>query len=353
MRTITIVNQSTVVSAADFQAAVAALQKQLDEHVAPAWGGLTAQLVAVQGQPGAPQAPSGETIYVLDNSDQQGALGYHELTNLDSPVGYAFAKTCLDDNTTWQSCLSHELIEQLIDPFVDAAVIVDAFPLTVRGQVRNVPAAVSYEACDPVENDSYDIDGVPVSNFVLPAWFQSVDTPGVHGPYDYLGKLTSPLSMTSGGYIAYTRNMRQWQQVVADRKSPAEKYARHGKPKRGANRVHGFLGGWHFPGVGMPPISIGIGQPSVPPVSTAPLPSTTIAPATPPATPSPAVQEALQQVHSDRLAVWQAEQALHSATTLQAQQQAEASLTAAQTKLQTDGQALRQLLATLYGSAAA
>lgn len=233
MRTITIVNQSTVVNAADFRACVAALQKQLDQHVAPAWSGATAQLVAVQGDPSAPQQPAGETIFILDDSDQQGALGYHELTPGDVPVGYCFAKTCLDNQTNWQSCLSHELIEQLLDPLVDSCIVVSAFPLSVHGYTRNVPAVVVFEACDPVENDEYPIDGVPVSNFVLPSWFQSLDTPGLQGPYDYLQKLTSPLSMTPGGYIAYTRNLRSWQQVT-DRQGPQpDKYVRHGRQKKG------------------------------------------------------------------------------------------------------------------------
>ena len=35
------------------------------------------------------------------------------------------------------------------------------------GKTRNY----SFEVCDPVEAPTYDVDGVSVSNFVTPAWF--------------------------------------------------------------------------------------------------------------------------------------------------------------------------------------
>lgn len=242
MRTITIVNQSSVVSGADFASAVAACQRQVNEHFGPAWGGLSAQLIAATAvSPQAPHDVAGECIYVLDDSDQQGALGYHALTPGDAPIGYCFAKTSLDAGDPWQTTLSHELLEQMADPYIDTCVEVELPQAGSRGGVfglfghrQGQLALVMYEVADPVENDTYSIDGVPMSNFVLPAWFQSPNTPGVAGPFDYLGKLTAPLTLTPGGYISYATRLGAWQQLNARQSVRPEKYQRRGKRTRRA-----------------------------------------------------------------------------------------------------------------------
>jgi hypothetical protein len=203
-RVIHLVNQSTAVGAGDFAAAGAALQRQVLEHFAPLWSGLSCQLVPSSATSGSPQTPSAETIFVLDDSDQADALGYHELTQGDVPVGFAFARTSQADGSPWQSTLSHELLEQLADPYVQTAVLVSSF--------QGRPAALAYETADPVEADSYEIDGVPVSNFVTPAWFQDAAPTGAR--LDYLGRLTAPLTVTAGGYIAFTTDMQNWQQFT-------------------------------------------------------------------------------------------------------------------------------------------
>ena len=46
------------------------------------------------------------------------------------------------------------------------------------------------EVCDPVENWSYPLDGVQVSDFVLPDYFNS----GA-GPWDEMGALTGPFAL--------------------------------------------------------------------------------------------------------------------------------------------------------------
>lgn len=196
MRQITIVNQSPLVSPADLAVAVAALQIQVTRDFAPAWG-ISAQLQASTD----PKAP-GEKIFLLDTSDQVGALGYHELGADHAPVGFVFVKTTIDAGDHWQATLSHELLEQLLDPDANAAAIV-----VWKGR----QTAMAYEACDAVENDEYLLSGVPVSNFLLPGWF----APGFRGPVDFMGTLRAPLTLSHGGYVAYTRDLRTWQQTFA------------------------------------------------------------------------------------------------------------------------------------------
>lgn len=223
MRTITIINQATTVSPADFGAVVAACQKQFNQHFGPAWGGLEVALQAVVGGSGVSAPAKGETIYILDDSDQAGALGYHEVAAGDFPVGFVFARTCQKAGTSWSSCLSHELLEQGADPFVQTTCVVSA--------LHGRPAVIAYEVCDPVEDDGYKIDGVEVSNFVLPSWFQ--DPKAAKGPFDYLGKLSAPLAMTPGGYLSYTTDLKHWRQDVSEAKARTPRlYQRAGQERR-------------------------------------------------------------------------------------------------------------------------
>ncbi len=195
MRQVSLINQSTVVPAADFSAAVAALQVQLDRDFVPAWG-ISATLGANGSTP--------ERIYVLDDSDQADALGYHTLDNANAPVGFVFARTDLQVGEHWQSTLSHELMEQLADPYCN---------LSAEGSYRGRAAVFAYEVADPVENDEYQINGVPVSNFVLPTWFEQ----GYAGKVDYLGRLSAAFTLSPGGYISYQTRLGAWQQWFGSR----------------------------------------------------------------------------------------------------------------------------------------
>ena len=212
MRTINIINKSTVVTEAQLAPVIEALQTQVNRDFFPAYG-LECLLTTL------PEDTAKERIYILDDSDQAGALGYHEETGA-VPVGYVFAKTDLDYGESWSATLSHELLEQLADPFVN---------LTALGNMHGLVTLFSYEACDAVENDEYTINGVAVSNFVLPAWY----TPDSKGPYDFLKKLAAPLTLDSGGYIGYQARLGIWKEVFGDRAKTHQMAQRsHSRRKR-------------------------------------------------------------------------------------------------------------------------
>lgn len=216
MRTITLTNQSKSVSASSFAAAVAALRNQVLEHFGPAWG-LTATVQADAG----PGVPAGEVIFVLDDTDTADALGYHDLVH-GWPTGYVFARTTEAAGQSWTVTASHELLEQLADPWASCASI---------GTWAGRPAALAWECCDPVEGDAYLIDRVLVSNFILPAWFGG----GVaRAKVDYLGKLRGPLQMTAGGYVSYCRQLGHWQEALAEKHGkPGSGYSRHVRRQHG------------------------------------------------------------------------------------------------------------------------
>jgi hypothetical protein len=190
-----VVNSSTLVDTADVKRMVAAVNTQLRDHFAPAWGQTR---VVVEYHSGTfddvqKTVPAGSQVFnLLDTADQAGVLGWHSVDDEGRVFGNYFAKPSLDAGSTAltgpyaiSSVLSHEACETEGDPACTG------YATTGKGIL------VAQEVCDPVEGDGYEIDGVQVSNFVLPSWFN----PHMHtGPFDHLGKLTAPFAMDKGGY---------------------------------------------------------------------------------------------------------------------------------------------------------
>lgn len=190
--TIHIQNNTTVLSDAQLQAAIAALQIQLDRDWQPVWG-TTATLSFVSKTGTVPS--TGWVIYMMDTSDIPGALGYHDETAAGRPIGKVFAKDDMRYGYNWTVTLSHELLEMMLDPYINQTVF-------AQDSVSS-GLLYAYEACDAVEADSlgYTINGILVSDFVYPTWFDLTIT-NYHGvKFDYCNRLTAPFQLWSGGYI--------------------------------------------------------------------------------------------------------------------------------------------------------
>jgi hypothetical protein len=173
---------------------VEALEIQVNRDFAPLWG------VHVRLSTAANPASAAGSWYLLitDNSDQAGALGWHNQTG-GQPYGEVFVLPAQQGNVALSTVLSHELLEMLADPWVDSLVQYQ----DAQGGQNLAPL----EVCDPVENDQYNVvtsDGtqVAVSNFVAPGYFnQATKAPTL---LDFMNKLTGPIpAMTAGGYISY------------------------------------------------------------------------------------------------------------------------------------------------------
>ena len=89
---------------------------------------------------------------------------------------YAVVDTGGTTYTGWSYAFSHEILEMLADPNVSTY----ATPVELR------------EVCDPVENLTYRLDGVPVDDFVFPNYFT-----GGAGPWDEAGELAGPGAIQS------------------------------------------------------------------------------------------------------------------------------------------------------------
>ena len=144
-----------------FDVLIRALQAYIDHHVAPIWG-KTARLVKstgfVQGH---------WAMAFLDDADAPGALAYHDLTPGGLPEAKVFVRTVLENGDLVSLAASHELVEMLVDPSINL--------LALGPDPR---AAYAYESADPVESLSFAVHGLPMSDFVYPAYFETFHAAG-------------------------------------------------------------------------------------------------------------------------------------------------------------------------------
>lgn len=189
---IAVINASTVLSDEQIHAALPALQTQVHRDFAPIWG-VDADLGFV---PRGKVPPGGSWwLVILDNSDIAGVMGYHDVTDEGLPLGKVFAASDLHQHLQWTVAASHELLEMLADPDLNLAALAhtDTHSATLY----------AYEICDPCGGDEhgYKIDGVLVSDFVYPTWFESFHRP--HSTrFDHCGHLKeSAPKLLPGGYI--------------------------------------------------------------------------------------------------------------------------------------------------------
>jgi hypothetical protein len=86
----------------------------------------------------------------------------------------------------------------LVDPWIDQSV---AFQTS-----DTAGTLYALEVCDVCEADdySYEINGIAVSDFVTPAWFEGWRAPN-STRFDHMQRIEKPLSLLPGGYIGIMR----------------------------------------------------------------------------------------------------------------------------------------------------
>lgn len=181
----------------------AALQRQANEHAGPAWG-----LPPIEVYPSARVSPGHWGLVLLDDADQADALGYHEVTDVGLPLGRVFVRPTIAVGDKVPVTASHELLEMLIDPGCQL------------GAQDGDGSFTALEIADPVQEDSYAIDGVPVSDFVYPAWFQSFRAAGATR-FSHLGTVDRPFQLAPGGYVSVFQWGR-WTQIFGSAEAQAK-----------------------------------------------------------------------------------------------------------------------------------
>lgn len=180
--TVSCFNRATISLGVDFDKLLAAMQKFVDAYFATVWG-TPARLTKTTGFVKGTWA-----MVFLDNADVSGALAYHDLTPDGYPLSKVFVKTTLSAGEKVSVSASHELAEMLVDPAIN---------LYSTGPKKKYLYA--YETADPVEELTFNIDGIPMTDFVFPSYFEGFRKPG-SDKFDHLGKVTRPFEILKGGY---------------------------------------------------------------------------------------------------------------------------------------------------------
>lgn len=187
------------------QAVIRAINRQIAEDFEPYWGiGAALRLEGKSGQKPQKQNVADmrgdAVIYLWDTVNADDALGYHDANNRGIPFGFVFTELSKRLGENWTVTLSHEALELIGDPEVN---------LLVQGPHPADPKIDVfhwYEMCDAVQAEGYAIDGIEVSNFLLPLYFTGGEEAG--GRNDFLGrthhgKTLRSFGVNPGGYIGF------------------------------------------------------------------------------------------------------------------------------------------------------
>lgn len=229
LRCIAILNQSLVLPDRDFDIMVRACDSQLERDVAPLWEKEPWPVRAYDSESRLPKRSL--PIRIVDDPedvDDDDALGWHFEQGDGRPYGRVFVSSVMEGTTTPAQrrkrlrrtagaisvVLSHEVIEAFIDPDIN---------LWAYDPGRGVFHA--YEACDPVQDQSYTVQvtggRARVSNFVTPSWFDAENRNGTR--FDYLGKLKKPFTNSRRGYTTTNKASSKDVQVFGLRALPRQK----------------------------------------------------------------------------------------------------------------------------------
>ena len=202
-----IVDLTGRIPVAEIAAYAAAQQRQLREHYAARYDGDGATDEVRYVDKIANVAADEFPIRLRDSSTvtgEGGALGEHMLDGAD-----ILLDVCAQYGQDWRPTASHEVLEARADRRLHACVELDDGTIWDR------------EICDRVEAESYQVDGVPLSNFSTPECFEPtgnmatiVALAGGHGgAYDWMGTSTRPNEIRPGGYAQQYQLGKGWTQV--------------------------------------------------------------------------------------------------------------------------------------------
>ncbi len=198
----------TKIPDADLQTVVRAINRQIAEDFEPVWN--WSARVRLEGRAGAkpssterfPEELRGDAImYLATKVDSDGVLGFHDKNFAGLPFGFVSTELSEKLDEAWTVTLSHETLE-LVGDASSNCYAAGPHPKDAKRTVMHW-----YEMCDAVQDESYSIDGIQVSNFVLPLYFTPGDERG--GRNDFLGTLTkagtrlASFGTNPGGYIGF------------------------------------------------------------------------------------------------------------------------------------------------------
>jgi hypothetical protein len=183
---IAVIEASGRISQSDLLKACAAMQKQVSRDLVKYYPNANAIIQPFLKKEDVP--PSYWLVQVVDKLEYEGCSGYHTDDN-GQPLAF------VSSEGNWTLTLSHEILEMLIDPYGNA--------LRTCSNPFDKGAKSSFliEICDPSEAYSYQIDGITVSDFYTPNYFDKEYQKGTR--YSFTGVIKKPLTLLKGGYISW------------------------------------------------------------------------------------------------------------------------------------------------------
>jgi hypothetical protein len=184
---VAVINQSKSITDYEVKKVVSALQKQVNNDFAPIWGVNAKLSFTAEGKKPDPQS---WWLEIHDESDQSEMISYHSVTSEGLPLARISATEASKYGIGWTVAASHELLSMLVDPHANLSVL--------RESETRQGTLYMYEVAAPCQGPKYgyEIDGVRVSDFVTPAWFDASAQPGSH--FDFGGHVASPFTILPG-----------------------------------------------------------------------------------------------------------------------------------------------------------
>ncbi len=194
---VALVSEESKITAGELAKVAGALSKQISRDFGPIWK-VNADVAAYERLEDMPL--DYWPIIIKDDIGDPNAAGYHE-----DKHGQPFSLVQYD--ASWSLTASHECLEMLADPF-GRRVIAGESPVSGQGRVNFL-----VEVCDPCEASdfAYTINGIQVSDFFTPNFFDPIASTGVR--YSYTGALTAPRQVLKDGYLSwFVPALNQWWQ---------------------------------------------------------------------------------------------------------------------------------------------
>jgi hypothetical protein len=203
-----VIDQTKEIDPNLLSSAAQALNIQVTQHLPKYWSGTAAN---VSSAPSIAALPSNSWPVFLVKTLPPHEGGFH-MDKHNQPYAKVIATPA---DPSWTIDASHEIIEMLVDPYGNRMQSSQAIAIQADGVV-DAPGTFDYlvEACDPCEaNDfAYEIDGIEVSDFITPDFYDAAARPGTQ--YSYMGNITRPRQLLKGGYISYIGSDGQWGQIL-------------------------------------------------------------------------------------------------------------------------------------------
>jgi len=206
---VAIVSLTTDISTRSLLQAAAAVQKQITRDFTSYWG-LRATVNAFDDLGSVPsdyhpvvvfgdaQELMGQVEFAIGGQAAAQLIDDFERDRLSGLHLNGFTRqpfALVEASDTWSVALSHEILELLADPYGNR--------LVAAAHPRNPEQRVKYllEICDPCQTTWYPVNGVPVSDFYTPRYFDPVDVD--RSRYSFTGALERPLQILDGGYLSW------------------------------------------------------------------------------------------------------------------------------------------------------